>query len=156
MRALGIDPGYDRFGIAVVERLNGKETLLFSDCIVTDKKSPVGERLFQISQGLEKTIKGFSPDRLGIERLFFNNNRKTAGSVAESRGMVLTKAAEYSLPVFEYTPAQIKVAVTGYGKSDKSQVSFMIPKLVKVDKEIRYDDEFDAIAVALTCLASEK
>jgi crossover junction endodeoxyribonuclease RuvC len=154
MRTVGIDPGYERCGIAVVEKVNGKEVLLFSDCIQTSKDLPISERLFEISEQIQKVIDDWKPDNMGIEKLFFSNNQKTAGSVNEARGMILSKAAENNLRVFQYTPAQIKVAVTGYGKSDKKQIIFMIPKLLKVNKPIKYDDEYDAIAVALTCLAS--
>lgn len=155
MKVLGIDPGYDRFGLAVVEKEGGIEKLLYSECIVTDRKTKLEERLFKISKGLEEAIKTFSPNRVAVEKLFFNKNERTAGAVAEARGVVLVKAAEFSLPVFEYTPSQVKVAVTGYGKSDKRQVIFMVSKLIAINKDIKFDDEFDAIAVALTCLASE-
>jgi len=156
MRTIGIDPGYERCGIAVVEKINSKEVLLFSDCTSTGKDLPIGERLFEISTQIQKVIDDWKPDNMGIEKLFFSNNQKTAGAVNEARGMILSKAAENNLPVFEYTPAQIKVAVTGYGKSDKKQIIFMVPKLLKVNKPIKYDDEYDAIAVALTCIASNR
>ena len=154
MRTIGIDPGYERCGIAVVEKINSKEVLLFSDCAIADKELPIGERLFKIAKQIQKVIDDFNPDNMGIEKLFFSNNQKTAGGVNEARGMILSKAAENNLPVFEYTPAQIKVAVTGYGKSDKKQIIFMIPKLLKIEKKIKHDDEYDAIAIALTCIAS--
>lgn len=156
MRTIGIDPGYERCGVAVVEKINGKEVLLFSDCIQTSKDLPISERLFEISEQIQKVINDFKPDNMGIEKLFFSTNQKTAGSVNEARGMILSKAAENNLPVFEYTPAQIKVAVTGYGKSDKKQIIFMIPKLIRVEKKIKHDDEYDAIAIALTSLATQR
>lgn len=156
MRILGIDPGYDRCGIAVVEKTNGKDVLLFSDCSPTDRKKDVSERLYDIEKQIQKVIDEYRPEAVALEKLFFNTNQKTAGAVGEARGMILSKSAENSLRVYEYTPAQIKVAITGYGKSDKKQIIFMVPKLVSIKKDIKYDDEYDAIAVALTGLASIK
>ncbi|MEK7120577.1 MAG: crossover junction endodeoxyribonuclease RuvC [Patescibacteria group bacterium] len=156
MRILGIDPGYDRCGLAVVEKNKGKDTLLFSACIPTDRKQTIAERLFDIEKQIQEVIDSHRPEAVALEKLFFNTNQKTAGAVGEARGMILSKSAENSLPVFEFTPAQIKVAITGYGKSDKKQMIFMLPKLVSIQKEIKYDDEYDAIAVALTALVSIK
>jgi len=156
MIILGIDPGYDRFGVAVVGKIGGKEKLLYSDCVVTNRKDDLGKRLFEISGSLQKIIDEYRPDKIAIERIFFSKNVKTAGAVAEARGVVLAKASENNTPVVEYTPGEIKVAITSYGKSDKKQVAFMLGKLLPIKKLIKYDDEYDAIAVALTCLYSDK
>jgi crossover junction endodeoxyribonuclease RuvC len=156
MKIIGIDPGYDRFGIAVIEKTGGKDILLYSDCVVTDRKKTLGERLNNIANALDSVIKDYNPNLISLEKLFFYSNQKTAGAVAESRGVVLEKAASYKIPVVEFTPSQIKVATTGYGKSDKKQVMFMVSKLVTIDKTIRYDDEYDAIAVAITGLAHQR
>jgi len=93
---------------------------------------------------------------MAIENLFFNSNQKTALKVSEARGIIMYQALSGGLKVFEYTPLQIKIAITGYGRGDKKQVTDMLHHLIKIDKKIKYDDEYDAIAVGLTHLASHK
>lgn len=160
MRIIAIDPGYERLGIAVLEKKpREKETLLYSDCFKTDAKLPHAKRLGFIGAEIERVIGIYEPTALCLETLFFSNNQKTAITVAEARGVILYEAAKHELPVYEYGPGQIKVAVTGYGKSDKEQIISMIPRLVKIEKgaeNIVHDDEFDAIAVGLTCFATER
>lgn len=154
MRVLAIDPGYDRLGMAVLEKRGGKEAVLFSECVTTSKESPRAERLFDISEAVRAAARRFHPDALAIETLFLHTNQKTAMAVAEARGAILASAAREGLRVFEYAPLQIKIAVTGYGRSDKRQVAEMVKKLVRLEGKKRLDDEYDAIAVGLTCLAS--
>lgn len=157
MIIISIDPGYERIGIAVLEkREKTKEVLLFSECFKTSSKIPHVERLGLIGNEVSRIIGEFKPTALAIEKLFFNTNQKTAILVAESRGVVLYQASIAQIPVFEYVPGEIKIAVTGYGKSEKNQVAMMVEKLIKIEKEIKSDDEYDAIAVGLTCLAREK
>jgi crossover junction endodeoxyribonuclease RuvC len=157
IRVLGIDPGYERIGIAVVEKnSNGSEQLLYSDCIVTNKKQTHPKRLLVIGIELENIIRKFKPDVCAVEKLFFNENQKTALAVAEARGVILFTASQHNLSVFEYTPLEIKVAVTGYGRADKKQMIFMTEKLIAISKKIQHDDEYDAIAAALTCIARER
>src|SRR3989344_7087321 len=117
MRVLAIDPGYERLGIAVVEKLQRqKEMLLYSACVQTSKKLPHAERLLKIASEVRKVIDEFEPTALAIETLFFATNHKTVMPVGEARGAVLVEAARAGLTVFEYTPLQIKIAVTGYGR----------------------------------------
>ncbi len=156
MKILAIDPGYDRLGIAVLEKQNGKEIALFSACVVTDKKQTASERLAYIGGEIKKAIVVWKPEALATETLFLFSNQKTAFRVAEARGVILYEAARAGLPVFEYTPLQIKIAVTGYGRSDKAQVTDMVKKLVALSHKKRFDDEYDAIAIGLTFLATEK
>jgi crossover junction endodeoxyribonuclease RuvC len=157
MRILAIDPGYERLGIAVIEKIpKSKEVVIFSECFKTSTKLSHSERLCFIGKELEKVILEHRPEALAIESLFFGANQKTAITVAEARGVILFQAGVYNLPIYEYGPGQIKVAVTGYGKSDKEQIITMIPKLVKITKEIKHDDEYDAIAIGLTCFAIER
>lgn len=157
MRIIAIDPGYERLGIAVLEKeTGGKEAVLYSDCFKTDKKLAHFERLGLIGGEVERVIGEFGPESMCIETLFFSTNQKTAITVAEARGAILFQAAKHGLKVFEYGPGQIKVAVTGYGKSDKAAINMMVDKLVKLDKKTKLDDEYDAIAVGLTCFATEK
>lgn len=153
-RCLAIDPGFDRMGVAVME----DDSLLYSMCIETDKKSPHSERLYQIGTEIGKVIKKWKPDSLAIEALFFNKNTSSAIGVAEARGVILYEAARAGLPVYEYSPQAIKIAVTGYGKADKQQVENMSRRLVKIPEQEskRLDDELDAIAVGITHLASRK
>lgn len=157
MKLIAIDPGYERLGIAIIEKNpKEKEKLLYSDCFKTDKKLPHFERLGLIGTEIARIIDEYEPEALCLENLFFTNNQKTAITVAEARGVILYEAAKNDLKVYEYGPGEIKVAVTGYGKSDKDQIIAMIPRLIKINKEIKHDDEYDAIAVGLTCLAIER
>ncbi|HVT75144.1 MAG TPA: crossover junction endodeoxyribonuclease RuvC [Candidatus Paceibacterota bacterium] len=157
MRILAIDPGYERLGIAVIEKNpREKEILVYSDCFKTDKRLPHAERLGLISAEIERVTAESKPGGLAIETLFFSTNAKTAISVAEARGAILAVAARAGLSIYEYGPGQIKAAVTGHGQSDKDQIIAMIPRLIRVDKDIKHDDEYDAIAVGLTCFATER
>lgn len=152
MKILAIDPGYDRLGIAVVEGDASRPTLLWSDC-VTPEKGSGSERLAHISRAVTEAIATYAPDALAIETLFFGINRKTAFGVAEARGAILAAAGRVSLPVIEYTPQQIKSAVTGYGGANKAAMARMIPLLLTLPEKIRLDDELDAIGIGITALA---
>ncbi|AKM83953.1 TPA: crossover junction endodeoxyribonuclease RuvC [Candidatus Campbellbacteria bacterium] len=157
MKIISIDPGYERVGIAIIEKEGGqKEKLIYSDCFKTSPKLPLTERLFLIGQEINKIIREYGAKALAIETLFFTNNQKTVMGVSEARGVIMYQAMLNKIPVFEYTPLQIKIAVTGYGKSDKKQVTDMVLRLIKIEKEIKHDDEYDAIAVGLTHLASHR
>lgn len=152
MKILGIDPGYERVGIAIVS----KEELLYSACFKTEKTLSLSERITLIGAEIGRLIEEYSPELLAIETLFFNKNVKTAMGVAEARGVIIATSAARGLSVREFSPLQIKQAVTGSGRADKRQMINMVPKLIKMDARKRIDDEYDAIAVALTCSASEK
>lgn len=157
MKILSVDPGYERLGIAVIEKnKNSKETILYSDCFRTSNKLSFSERLLKIGNELNKVIKKFSPEVFVTESLFFAKNQKTALFVAEVIGVLIYIARKNNLKIFEYTPLQIKIAITGYGRSDKKQMASMIQKLIDVEKNISFDDEYDAIAVGLTFFATEK
>ena len=154
MRILGIDPGYERLGIAVLEKQkNGKEEVLFSECFKTIASLPHSERLLLIGNEVERVAKLYNPESLAIETLFFNTNQKTAMKVSEARGTILYAAKKCGLSIHEFTPPEIKLAVSGYGKSDKLQMIKMVKLLVYVREDIKHDDEFDAIAAALACFA---
>lgn len=156
MRILGIDPGYDRVGIAIVEKKTRvKEVLVYSECLQTSSKDDFYTRLREVGAKIAEIIKEYSPDALAIESLFITKNQKTAMRVSEARGVIAYEAVRKNIPVYEYTPLQIKIAVTGHGGSDKGQVIKMIPLLIKMTSKKAQDDEYDAIAVALTCIASE-
>jgi len=153
MRVIGIDPGYDRLGVAIIEKQNGRETVVHSCCIETDKHLSLPERHYQAGQQLAEILKKFQPAALGIETLFFNKNVKTAIGVAEARGIVMYLAQTAGCSVIELSPQAIKIAVTGYGKSDKAAVTAMLPRLADGVPEQALDDEYDAIAVGIATLA---
>lgn len=158
MRVLSIDPGYERIGFAILEKETGApcEIVLYSDCFKTSSTDPFPVRLELIGNEMKRIIDIHKPKACAIEKLFFNTNQKTAMSVSEVRGMLLFIAKTNNLSVHEYTPPQIKNAITGDGHCSKKQIISMIPKLVSIQKDIRYDDEYDAIAVGITFLAREK
>lgn len=153
MRVLAIDPGFDRLGVAIIERVSGKETLLHSTCLTSERGTPLPERLASLGVALGDIIKKYQPTDLGIETLFFNKNVKTAIDVAQARGMVLYLAKSAGCQIHEYSPQEVKVAVTGYGASDKTAVFSMVKRLIGGVPEKAHDDEYDAIAVGITCLA---
>jgi crossover junction endodeoxyribonuclease RuvC len=155
MRILAIDPGYDRLGIAVVEGNASRPVLVWSDC-VRPEKGAAPARLAHVSSAVSEALVAYTPDALAIETLFFSVNKKTAIGVAEARGAILAAAGLASLPVFEYSPQQIKNAVTGDGRADKKAVARMIPLLLTLPKKKRLDDELDAIAIGITALARSR
>ena len=156
MRVLAFDPGFERLGIAIVEKVGGKEILLHSECVRTSAKLTFPQRLAELGVAVQATIDIWQPGCIAVESVFFEKNAKTAMDVAAVRGMLLYIASSVGLPAHEYTPLQVKVAITGYGKSDKAAIAAMIPRLVTIPAKKRLDDEMDAIAVGLTCLASNK
>ena len=156
MRILGIDPGYERLGIAVLERTleaRPKESVVFSKCFKTSPKLEFSERLNLIGEEIIKIIKKYRPKILAIETLFLTTNQKTVMRVAEARGVVIYEAARAGLKIFEASPQQIKIATTGSGRADKAQINKMVKMLVKIDNQKSSDDELDAVAIALTAFA---
>lgn len=154
MKVLAIDPGYGRCGIAVLEREGHTDTLLYSVCIETPADMDFAERLGTVAKEVRGLAQKHHPNALAMEKLFLGKNKKTAMRVAEVRGAILAVAADAELPVFEYAPSEIKSAATGSGSADKEQVIKMLHALVKIDARNRLDDEYDAIAVGVTHLAS--
>lgn len=152
MRIISIDPGYERLGIAVLEK-NEKEKLIFSECFKTKTSLPFVERLELVGREVARIIEEYSPSALSIENLFLETNQKTAMRVSETRGAILYQARLSGLEIYEYTPLQIKVATTGYGKATKTQVISMVKKLISGAESIKQDDEMDAIAIGLTHFA---
>lgn len=153
MRVIGVDPGYDRLGVAVMEKAEGKETLLYSGCVETNKQSTLPERIGELGKSFAELIKKYKPDQVAVETLFFNKNQKTAVAVAEARGVIIYLARNAGAEVKEFGPSEVKVAVTGYGKSDKKAVFAMLKQLLPSLPPSALDDEYDAIAIALTALA---
>ena len=163
MRILGIDPGFERLGIAILEKnksdkkpfdsAQGRERVIFSECFKTSAKLEFSERLRLIGEEVRKIIKKYKPEVLAIETLFLTTNQKTVMRVAEVRGVVIYEAACAGLKIFEASPPQIKIATTGYGRANKEQIMKMVKILVEIDNSKKSDDEMDAIAIALTAFA---
>jgi len=156
MRVLAIDPGYGRCGIAIVERSDGKDVLIYSDCIETLSTTDFPERLSTVAQECRRVLGIYKPSCVAMEKLYFGKSRTTGLKVAEVRGAILALAGEAGLSVFEYSPSEVKSAAAGHGGADKKQVIKMIHALVKITKPVRLDDEYDAIAVGITHLASHR
>ena len=160
MKVLAIDPGYGRCGVAVVEKnpstalgASGREMLLYSACIETPAKMDFPERLAVIANECARLIKTHAPDCVALEKLYFQTNQKTAMRVAEVRGALINTAQGAGIEVFESTPGEVKSAAAGSGSADKKAVARMLHALMKIEKEIRHDDEYDAIAIAVTHLS---
>lgn len=153
MKVLAIDPGYGRCGVAVLERIGSRDTLLYSACIETPATLGFNDRLAAVARECERVLDLHDVETMALEKLFFAKNRTTAMKVAEVRGALLNLAAARGLPVHEYAPSEIKSATTGSGRADKTQVAKMLHLLVKIEQPVRHDDEYDAIAVGLTHLA---
>lgn len=149
MRILGIDPGYDRVGVAIVDANGSSLTYIYSTCITTDRALPFTERLVEVGNRLREVLAAHKPEGLAIETLFVTKNQKTAMDVAEARGVILYECTKSGLKIKELTPGEIKQALTGYGKAEKEAVFKMTEKLVDVPDRAMYDDEMDAIATAI-------
>lgn len=152
MRIISIDPGYERLGIAILEKQK-RETLIFSECFKTKSELPFVERLELVGREVARIIAEYKPEALAIENLFISTNQKTAMRVAEVRGAILYQSRLSGLSVYEYTPLQVKTATTGYGKATKDQVATMVRKIVPEAQNLTQDDEIDAIAIGITHFA---
>lgn len=146
MKILGVDPGTARMGWGVIDQ----EIMIDYGCLETKANQPEEKRLQLLFDQLIKLIKKYRPEAMAVEKLFFFKNLTTVMPVAQSRGIVLLAAAQNQLPVFSYTPLQIKQAVTGYGRADKNQVQQMTKSILKLKSIPKPDDAADALAVALT------
>ncbi len=161
MKILGIDPGYDRLGIAIIEKgtkskTSNKDIVLYSSCLQTSSKETIYERFAQIGAEVSRVIEKFQPDAMAIENLFITKNQKTAMRVSEARGIIIYEAIKRNILVHEYSPMQVKSAIGSDGTSDKGRIIKMIHLLVDMADTKARDDEYDAIAVALTHSAYSK
>lgn len=154
MRVIGIDPGIERTGFAVLEMTGGKTQLKDFGCILTDRKNPFSHRLNTLAGDLKRLIKKWKPDCAGLEEIFFSKNVKTAIKVAHARGVILETLEEHGITVYEFNPSHVKMSVTGDGKADKLQVKKMVKYLLGVD--LKNDDTADAIACGLAVLVKHK
>ena len=149
MIILGIDPGVATIGFGLIEAQRNRNRLLQYGVITTPPGIPLSSRLLQISNDMEELIKTFHPDEMAVEELFFSKNITTGIAVAHGRGVVLLSAEKLGVPVFEYTPMQVKQAVVGYGKAEKKQVMAMTQRLLNMKEIPRPDDAADALALAI-------
>ena len=149
MRVLGIDPGYGIIGFSIIDKKRIGNEVVDYGVITTPKDMVFGARLQVIYESMSKLIDNYKPDEVAIEKLYFNKNITTGIPVAEARGVILLSIVMKNIPIFEYTPQEIKMALTGLGKADKSQVQFMVKTLLHLTKIPRPDDAADAVAVAL-------
>ena len=149
MIVLGIDPGVATIGFGVVRAERQKNTLVQYGVITTPPGIPLSSRLLQISDDMEELIRTFHPDEMAVEELFFTKNITTGIAVAHGRGVILLAAEKLGVPVFEYTPMQVKQAVVGYGKAEKRQVMDMTRRLLHLKAVPRPDDAADALGLAL-------
>ena len=149
MRILGIDPGVAIVGFGLIESDRGTLRMLQYGAFTTPAGLPLAARLAQINRDIEELIGTFRPDEISVEELFFSKNITTGIAVAHARGVILCAAEKKKIPIYEYTPMQVKQAVAGYGLADKKQVMDMTRRLLKLKSVPRPDDAADALAIAL-------
>lgn len=149
MRILGIDPGIATVGFGVVDHNKGKDEYVTCGVITTPAHTQLSYRLDQIYNDINELLDTFNPDAVSIEELFFNTNITTGISVAHGRGVILLSVYQHSIPVFEYTPLQVKQAVVGYGRAEKNQVIDMVKRILQMNNAPKPDDAADAVALAL-------
>ena len=149
MRILGIDPGLAIVGFGLIEADAGRTQMLQYGTVTTPAGLPLSDRLVQLERDTEELLAQLRPDAIAIEELFFSNNITTGIAVAHARGILLCTAAKSGIPLYEYTPMQVKQAVVGYGLAEKRQVMDMVKRLLKLRSVPRPDDAADALAIAL-------
>jgi len=156
LRVLGIDPGTATTGWAVITEKAGKIFPLAYGHISTSAKKPTARRLKETADDIEKIIRKYKPQEAAVEDIFFFKNAKTAVKVSQSRGAVLLTLEKLKVSISEYTPLQIKQALTGYGRAEKKQIQLMVKNVLKLKDIPRPDDAADAIAIAICHINSRK
>lgn len=156
MIIIGVDPGYAIVGIGVLEYKGNKFRLLEYGAITTPAGMPTVDRLKKIYDEMTLLIDKYKPDAVAIEELFFNSNQKTAINVAQARGVILVAVRNKNVPIYEYTPLQVKQSVTGYGRADKQQIQNMIKLLLNLNAIPKPDDAADGLALAICHAHSNK
>ena len=149
MRILGIDPGYATIGFGLIEGERAQYRMVTYGAITTPAGLPLSKRLYQIDRDMEELIGQLKPDVISVEELFFNTNITTGIAVAHGRGVILCTAEKLGVPIYEYTPMQVKQAVVGYGLAEKKQVMDMTRRLLHLNAVPRPDDAADALAIAI-------
>jgi len=156
MYILGIDPGFGRVGYGIIEYKNNKYRPVEYGCITTPAKEKLSLRLKQIYDDLENVISRYNIDAAAVESLFFNTNITTGIQVAEARGVILLALEKHNIAISEYTPLQVKQALIGYGRADKTQIKKMVKEMLKLDNMPKLDDTTDALAIAICHANSNK
>lgn len=149
MRILGIDPGIAIVGYGVVDKEGNRYKTIAYDAITTKAHTPLEDRLHKVYMGINEIIHEYKPDAMSIEELFFNNNAKTALTVGQARGVIILAAYQNNVPIFEYTPLQVKQALTGYGRASKMQIQQMMKSMLGLTEIPKPDDVADALAIAV-------
>ncbi|HBF86096.1 MAG TPA: crossover junction endodeoxyribonuclease RuvC [Clostridiales bacterium] len=150
MIILGIDPGLATMGWGVIKSERGQAAVIDYGAVLTPKDESLPVRLALLEKGVNQLVDKFKPDEIALEELFFNTNITTGINVAQARGVILLTCVKACGRLYEYTPLQIKQALTGYGRADKHQIQAMVKTFLRLDKVPRPDDAADALAVALT------
>lgn len=156
LRVLGIDPGTAIVGWAILDEIKGQVTAVAYGHITTSPKNTTAERLFEVVNDLREVIQKYKPDESAVEDLFFFKNVKTVMKVSQARGSILLTLEENCVSIFEYTPLQVKQALTGYGRAEKKQIQLMVKNILKLKEIPKPDDTADAIAIALCHINSRK
>ncbi len=149
MRILGIDPGIAIVGYGIVDKEANRYKTVAYDAVTTRAHTPLEKRLEEVYNGIDEIIKTYKPDVMSIEELFFNNNAKTALTVGQARGVIILAAVKNGVPVYEYTPLQVKQALTGYGRAGKTQIQQMMKSMLGLTEIPKPDDVADALAIAV-------
>lgn len=156
VRVLGIDPGFGTVGYGLIEARSSKVNLITYGAIRTEAREPIPERLVKIYDALEEIIRNYAPHESAVEELFFFRNVTTAIQVGEARGAILLVLRRLSIPIFEYTPHQVKKSVTGYGKAEKGQIQRTLKTYLAMTETPKPDDAADALAVAWCHITSRR
>lgn len=156
MLILGIDPGTARIGVGLIEYKNKKAAIKCYDCLTTSTSDTTAKRLDDLHQQLTKFIKKYKPNIVAVEELFFFKNLATAIKVSQARGVILLAAEQQKLKIYEYTPLQVKQALTGYGRAEKNQIQQMVKLILNLKEIPKPDDAADALAIAVCCAHSLK
>ncbi len=151
MRIIGIDPGLAIVGYSIIDIKNCEHILVSSGSIQTDKTKTDASRLFEIETDMQTIIDKYKPDIASVEKLFYFKNQKTIIPVAEARGVILSVLEKNSIPIYEYTPIEVKQMITGYGRATKNEVAKIVEMTVKYKKIPKLDDTVDSIAIAICC-----
>ncbi|MDD3628791.1 MAG: crossover junction endodeoxyribonuclease RuvC [Candidatus Humimicrobiaceae bacterium] len=151
IRILGIDPGLETTGVSILDVNNGKYQSVYLNCIITKKDKPASERLKEIYLEINRLIKEYRPDCMVVEEIFFNINTKTALEVGQARGVSILAGSINNIKIYEYTPLEVKQAITGYGRATKNQIKHMLKIILGVKEDFlpKKDDAWDAIAISV-------
>lgn len=149
MRILGIDPGYGIVGFGIIDYINGQYNVVDYGVIQTSKEESIATRLAIVYKSVKELIEKYKPDEMAVEQLFFFKNHTTIIPVAEARGVILLAGINHCGEIFEYTPLQIKQALTGHGRAEKKQVQYMVKAILGLQNIPKPDDAADALAVAI-------